>query len=75
MDRHASCQYCRWFATLRAGAVIGRCGNEQGGHSFPRKEACCPEFEAERRTSARGEQLEMPIGPCACPPRRSKLSQ
>jgi hypothetical protein len=67
MDRHASCQFCRWFTTLRDGAVIGRCGNERGAHSFPRKEACCPEFEAERRARARGGIGQLPVGPTIRP--------
>ena len=53
--RQPSCQYCRWFSMLREGAVIGRCRNEQGELAFPRKEACCPRFDSERRAEARDE--------------------
>lgn len=55
MLRQPSCQYCRWFNMLRDGAVIGRCRNDTGGLAFPRKEACCPQFEPERRAYERGE--------------------
>jgi len=55
MLRQPSCQHCRWFSLLRDGAVIGRCRNDAGGLAFPRKEACCPQFDAERRTADRGE--------------------
>jgi hypothetical protein len=55
MLRQPSCQDCRWFSLLRDGAVIGRCRNEAGGLAFPRREACCPQFDGERRARERDE--------------------
>ena len=63
MLRQPSCQYCRWFSLLRDGAVIGRCRNEAAGLAFPRKEACCPQFDAERRTHDRGDHDEFEAPP------------
>lgn len=71
MLRQPSCQYCRWFSLLRAGAVIGRCRNEAGGLGFPRKEACCPQFDAERRAEERDDSdFEAPPAIAVTGPRR-----
>lgn len=53
MPRQPSCEFCRWFSLMRDGALIGRCRNEVGDHAFPRKAACCPQFDVERRTELR----------------------
>ena len=72
MLRQPSCQYCRWFSLLRDGAVIGQCRNETGGLAFPRREACCPQFESERRAEERDEaDFESPPTVAVTGPSRS----
>jgi hypothetical protein len=65
MLRQPSCQYCRWFSLLRDRALIGRCRNEVGGLAFPRKEACCPKFDSERRAQGRDDPDFEPPPPVA----------
>ena len=35
------CRNCRFWSRLRAGALIGRCGNDESRHQFPRSSDCC----------------------------------
>jgi len=61
MISDASCRSCRFWSRLRAGALIGRCGNNESRHAFPKANDCCELWSQTRhRTWAELDVSDLP---------------